>query len=119
MRMIIKDVRALLRFLSNPDSELRAAALCRSWFARLSDPAITALAGGLAAALVGDDLPQSAELLPPDDRAYLDLLREGLSVWLPIVGPFAACRGFSTACCSIPHMRESFEGRTSYRRRRT
>ena len=81
----IKDVRALLRFLSNPDSELRAAALCRSRFARLSDPAITALAGGLAAALVGDDLPQSAELLPPDDRAYLDLLREGLSVWLPIV----------------------------------
>ena len=81
----IKDVRALLRFLSNPESELRAAALCRSRFARLSDPAIMALAGELSAALVDDDLPQSEKRLPPDDRAHLVLLREGLAAWLPLV----------------------------------
>ena len=81
----IKDVRALIRFLENPVSELRAAALCRSRFARLSDPALVTLAGRLSALLVGDDLPEVAEDLPHDDRARLVLLRDGLEAWLPLV----------------------------------
>ena len=81
----IKDVRALMRFLSHPESELRAAALCRSRFARLSDPTLVALAGRLSAALVGDVLPQPATPLPEDDRDRLVLLRQGLTTWLPLV----------------------------------
>lgn len=81
----IKDVHALIRFLSNPESELRAAALCRSRLARLSDPALVALAGRLSAALVGNALPRTTEQLPADDRARLVLLRQGLATWLPLV----------------------------------
>ena len=81
----IKDVRALIRFLSHPESELRAAALCRSRFARLSDPTLVALAGRLSAALVGDVLPQPEAQLLQDDRARLVLLRQGLATWLLLV----------------------------------
>ena len=81
----IKDVRALIRFLSNPESALRAAALCRSRFSRLSDPALVTLAGPLSAALAGDALPPSAGKLLADDRARLVLLRQGLATWLPLV----------------------------------
>ena len=47
----IKDVLALLRYLAAPESNLRAAALLRSRFVRLSDPALQALAPNLASAL--------------------------------------------------------------------
>ncbi len=49
----IKDVLALLRYLAAPESNLRAAALLRSRFVRLSDPALQALAPNLASALSG------------------------------------------------------------------
>ena len=59
----IKDVRALIRFLARPSSELRAAALLRSRIARMSDAGLLALAGGLSAALVDPDPPPAAESL--------------------------------------------------------
>ena len=49
----IKDVLALLRYLAAPESNLRAAALLRSRFVRLSDPALQALAPNLASVLSG------------------------------------------------------------------
>ena len=48
----VKDVRALLRYLSNPASELRAAGLMRSRFIGLSDSALVVLSGQLANVLV-------------------------------------------------------------------
>jgi len=81
----IKDVRALVRFLANPVSELRAAALLRSRFARLSDPALVALAGRLSESLIAPAVPEGAALLPPDDVARLVLLRHGLHEWLDLV----------------------------------
>ena len=48
----VKDVFALLRYLANPVSELRAAAFLRSRFVRLSDVALVRLAPELAAAMV-------------------------------------------------------------------
>ena len=60
----IKDVRALVRFLAHPASELRAAALLRSRFARLSDPALVTLAGRLSEALMADTVPEGAEVAP-------------------------------------------------------
>ena len=51
----IKDVLALLGFLANPASELRAAAFLRSRFIRVSDTALKLLAPELAAALTAPD----------------------------------------------------------------
>ena len=81
----IKDVRALIRFLARPSSELRAAALLRSRIARLSDAGLLALAGGLSAALAAPDPPPGAESLDAADRAVLDLARAGLRDWLALV----------------------------------
>jgi ATP-dependent helicase/nuclease subunit A len=50
----IKDVVALIRYLADPSSSLRAAAFMRSRFVRLSDIAVTRLAPGLAAALIDE-----------------------------------------------------------------
>src|SRR6185503_4964821 len=50
----IKDVVALIRYLADPSSSLRAAAFMRSRFVRLSDLALVRLAPRLAAALIGE-----------------------------------------------------------------
>ena len=81
----VKDVRALIRFLARPSSELRAAALLRSRIARVSDAGLLALAGGLSAALVGPDPPPRVESLDEEDRRVLDLARAGLRDWLALV----------------------------------
>ena len=81
----IKDVRALIRSLANPVSELRAAALLRSRFARLSDPAFVTLAGHLSESLIADTIPEGVARVPADDIARLHLLRQGLHEWLDLV----------------------------------
>ena len=53
----IKDVLALLWYLADPLSDLRAAALLRSRFVRLSDDGLRLLAPGLAASLRGAQPP--------------------------------------------------------------
>ncbi len=50
-----KDAMALIRFLANPASDLRAAAFLRSRFIRLSDAALATLAPRLAGALFPDE----------------------------------------------------------------
>ncbi len=81
----IKDVSALLRYLANPQSSLRAAALLRSRFVRLSDPALAALAPELAQALTGCELPSTVALLPEEDQRVLAHTRGWLRRWLPLV----------------------------------
>ena len=81
----IKDVRALARFLANPASELRAAALLRSRLVGLSDPGLLALAGALSPALAAGDLPPPAAALEADDRRVLALARRGLRAWIGLV----------------------------------
>jgi ATP-dependent helicase/nuclease subunit A len=78
----IKDLSALIRFLANPWSELRAAAFLRSRFVRLSDTALAALAPGLAAALTAPDPPAALGSLPDDDRAALEQARRHVPDWL-------------------------------------
>ena len=68
----IKDARALIRFLANPWSELRAAALLRSRFMRLSDPALLTLAGQLSRALLAAEPPAAVGQLGNDDRRVLE-----------------------------------------------
>ncbi len=81
----IKDVRALVRFLANPSSELRAAALLRSRLVGVSDPGLLALAGELSPALVGPDLPSGATSLGDEDRRALALARRGVREWTGLV----------------------------------
>jgi ATP-dependent helicase/nuclease subunit A len=78
----IKDLSALIRFLANPYSELRAAAFLRSRFVRLSDTALSKLAPDLAAALTDPVPPAAMALLAGDDRAALEQARRSVPGWL-------------------------------------
>jgi len=77
----VKDVLALVAYLADPGSNLRAAALMRSRIVRLSDEALKRLAPGLALALTGD-LPDAAASLADDDRERLLLARESIGSWI-------------------------------------
>src|SRR5258705_559299 len=83
----IKDVLALLWYLADPISDLRAAALLRSRFFRLSDETIRRLAPNLAAALAGPDpgsrIPDPG--LDPTDASTLAHAREVTARWRALV----------------------------------
>ncbi len=79
----IKDVLALLRYLAAPESNLRAAALLRSRFVRLSDPALQALAPNLASALSARTVDLTA--LDREDRLVLERARQSVGRWLGLV----------------------------------
>ena len=81
----IKDLRALLRYLANPWSELRAAALLRSRVVGISDQALARLAGGLSDALLAAAVPASAAGLTGDDAELLALARETVPRWVSLV----------------------------------
>jgi ATP-dependent helicase/nuclease subunit A len=80
----IKDASALLRFLAEPTSDLRAAAFLRSRLVRLSDTALATLAPRLSPALV-DPEPPPLGGLDAEDRAVLALAREHVARWLALV----------------------------------
>ena len=77
----IKDVVALLRFLADPSSDLRAAAFLRSRFVRLSDPGLQRLSPGLAAALTAAAPPAGGARLDAEDRNVIERLRTSLAEW--------------------------------------
>ena len=77
----VKDVLALVAYLADPGSNLRAAALLRSRIVQLSDEALKLLAPGLAAALTGDT-PAAIDQLREDDRERLLLVRESVGAWI-------------------------------------
>ncbi len=78
----IKDVSALLRYLADPQSELRAAAYLRSRFVRLSDGALARLGPRLAGAITDSALPPALDALDPEDRRVLLHLRASVGAWL-------------------------------------
>ncbi len=86
----VKDVFALLRYLANPVSELRAAAFLRSRFVRLSDVALVRLAPELAAAMVRPT--ESDGDLDADDRAVLTAVRRVVPAWLALADRDSALR---------------------------
>ena len=83
----IKDLLALLWYLAEPASDLRAAAFLRSRFVRLSDEALRRLAPGLAEALAvrsrgSLDPPGPADPeLDPADQARLAAARASSARW--------------------------------------
>jgi len=78
----IKDVLALLWYLADPLSDMRAAALLRSRFARISDETLRRLAPHIAAALAASP---PAVALDPRDAATLSRLREACARWRDLV----------------------------------
>jgi ATP-dependent helicase/nuclease subunit A len=78
----IKDVSALIRYLAEPHSDLRAAAFLRSRFVRLSDGALARLGPELATAIVDPAAPAMLDSLDDEDRRVLEHLRSRVSEWL-------------------------------------
>jgi ATP-dependent exoDNAse (exonuclease V) beta subunit len=79
----IKDACALLRYLADPASDLRAAALLRSRIARVSDRSLAALAPHVADALLHGG--EQADGLDPEDSRVLAHLHAHLPRWLALV----------------------------------
>ena len=78
----VQDLQALLRYLAQPESNLRAASLLRSRFIRLSDAALVRLAPGLASALRSASFDVAAAGLEAMDAAFLTRARESVAEWL-------------------------------------
>ena len=78
----IQDAVALLRYLADPLSDLRAAALLRSRIVRLSDRAVARIADDPAAIILGS-MPVPA--LADEDRRVLERLRASVASWLSSV----------------------------------
>jgi ATP-dependent helicase/nuclease subunit A len=78
----VRDIVALLRFLADPSSDLRAAAFLRSRLVRLSDPGLQRLAPALASALTARTAPPAAARLDAEDAAVLTRVRASLAAWL-------------------------------------
>jgi ATP-dependent helicase/nuclease subunit A len=81
----IKDSLALLWYLADPMSDLRAAAFLRSRFVRLSDEGLRLLAPRLADALRASQPPTAARALDAHDTRALTLAREGTARWRGLV----------------------------------
>jgi ATP-dependent helicase/nuclease subunit A len=76
----VKDVLAVVAYLADPGSNLRAAAFLRSRVVQLSDEALKGLAPALADALTGD--APALDSLEADDRERLALARESVGAWI-------------------------------------
>ena len=81
----IKDAMALLWYLADPLSDVRAAAFMRSRFARISDEALRRLAPCLADALGSAEPPSVAASLDDVDRFALAQARAATGRWRALV----------------------------------
>jgi ATP-dependent helicase/nuclease subunit A len=78
----VQDLQALLRYLAQPDSDLRAAELLRSRLVRLSDAALLQMAPAFARALGAPDFDPGAAGLTGVDAALVERARASLARWL-------------------------------------
>ena len=81
----IKDASALIRYLANPYSELRAAAFLRSRVIGISDQGLARLAPHLCAALLEPLADHVAATLSEGDRAALQCARGFVPAWVGAV----------------------------------
>jgi ATP-dependent helicase/nuclease subunit A len=92
----VQDGVAFLRYLADPTSNLRAAALLRSRIVRLSDGAIAGLAPAIARALIDPDPPLALGRMGEDDRRVLERLRAAVPRWLACVDRMTPTELFGT-----------------------
>lgn len=85
----IKDVLALVSYLADPFSNLRAAALLRSRIVRISDEGLKILAPDLSGAITGG-WPAAAGQLADDDGERLRLVRESAGTWIDLADQWPA-----------------------------
>ena len=85
----VQDAVALLRYLADPLSDLRAATLLRSRIVRLSDAGVARLGAAPAGAILGAEPPQAAAQLDGEDRRVLEMLRGAIPRWLAWVDRLA------------------------------
>ena len=78
----VQDLQALVRYLAQPESDLRAAELLRSRFIRLSDPGLARLAPDFARALRATDFDVPAAHLGDLDARLLVHSRQAVVRWL-------------------------------------
>jgi ATP-dependent helicase/nuclease subunit A len=81
----IQDAVALLRYLADPLSNLRAATLVRSRIVRLSDAAVASLGAAAADAILSRDVHPATAALGEEDRRVFDMLRGAVPRWLACV----------------------------------
>jgi ATP-dependent helicase/nuclease subunit A len=80
----VQDLQAIVRYLAQPESDLRAAAFLRSRLVRLSDVALTRLAPAFAGALRAGDFDPGASGLDEIDAQLLTRARASVSRWLAL-----------------------------------
>jgi ATP-dependent helicase/nuclease subunit A len=77
----VQDVQAVLRYLADPGSDLRAAELLRSRLVRVSDPGLISLGPSFAGVLSARDPAPHCRGLSDLDRAALLRLHEDAARW--------------------------------------
>jgi ATP-dependent helicase/nuclease subunit A len=85
----VQDAVALLRYLADPLSDLRAATLLRSRIVRLSDAGVARLGSQTAEAILSVDPLPACDALGDEDRRVLDRLRGAVPGWLSWVDRLA------------------------------
>jgi ATP-dependent helicase/nuclease subunit A len=78
----VQDLQALMRYLAQPESDLRAAEFLRSRIVRVSDVGLTRLAPSFAGALRLPSFEVAGAGLDDVDRATLERARESVARWL-------------------------------------
>ncbi len=81
----IQDAVAVLRYLADPLSNLRAATLLRSRLVRLSDHGVARLGSDAAHAILRAEPLPVLDALAEEDRRVLDRLRASVPLWLACV----------------------------------
>jgi ATP-dependent exoDNAse (exonuclease V) beta subunit len=102
----VQDAVALLRFLADPQADIRAAALMRSRIVRLSDAAVAALAPELASALTASEPPAAMARLSAEDGRVLTVVREAIPRWLSWVDRLAPSELLSRLLTETAHAYE-------------
>ncbi|MFI5177633.1 MAG: UvrD-helicase domain-containing protein [Vicinamibacterales bacterium] len=80
----VQDLQAIVRYLAQPESNLRAAALLRSRLVRLSDVALTRLAPDFSGALRAAEFDPARSGVDDIDARLLARARASVSRWLAL-----------------------------------
>ena len=81
----VQDVVALVRYLADPDSDLRASAFLRSRVVRVSDVLLAGVSPRIARAILDPDPPAAVQAASDDDRRVFAEVRARVPVWLSLV----------------------------------
>jgi ATP-dependent helicase/nuclease subunit A len=102
----IQDAVAIMRYLADPLSDLRAATLLRSRIVRISDVAIATLRTDLAGAILSPERPAAVSRFNPVDAAVFDRVRGAVPRWLSLVDRLSPAELFDVVLDETAYARE-------------